>query len=56
VGGGTYYSNQQETLELIGCYRDGKKWALAETITVFALALDVSIVSAIANNTFVASY
>jgi hydroxymethylglutaryl-CoA reductase len=56
VGGGTHYPNQRESLELIGCYRDGKKWALAETITAFALALDVSTVSAIANDTFAASH
>jgi hydroxymethylglutaryl-CoA reductase len=56
VGGGMYYLSQQESLELIGCYRDRKKWALAKTITAFALALDVSTVSAIANNTFAASH
>jgi hydroxymethylglutaryl-CoA reductase len=56
VGGGTHYLNQRESLELIGCYKDGKKWALAETITAFALALDVSTVSAIANDTFAASH
>jgi hydroxymethylglutaryl-CoA reductase len=41
VGGGTHYPSQRESLELIG-YGDGKKLALAETITAFALALDVS--------------
>lgn len=35
---------------------DGKKWALAETIAAFALALDASTVSAIANDTFAASH
>jgi hypothetical protein len=43
-------------LELIGYYRDGKKWALAEIITAFALALNVSTVSAIANDTFAVSH
>ncbi len=33
-----------------------KKGALAETITAFALAVDVSTVSAIANDTFVANH
>jgi hydroxymethylglutaryl-CoA reductase len=42
VGGGTHYPSQRESLELIKCYGDGKKWALAETVTAFALALDVS--------------
>jgi hydroxymethylglutaryl-CoA reductase len=56
VGGGTHYPSQQESLELIGCYGGGKKWALAETITAFALALDVSTVSAIASDTFAASH
>jgi NADP-dependent 3-hydroxy-3-methylglutaryl-CoA reductase len=56
VGGGTHYPSQRESLELIGCYGDGKKWALAETITAFALALDVSTVSVIANDTFAASH
>jgi NADP-dependent 3-hydroxy-3-methylglutaryl-CoA reductase len=56
VGGGTHYPTQREALELIGCYGAGKKWALAETIAAFALALDVSTVSAIANDTFTASH
>ena len=41
---------------LIGCYGDGKKWALAETITAFAWALDASTVSAISNDIFATSY
>jgi hydroxymethylglutaryl-CoA reductase len=56
VGGGTHYLSQRESLELIRCYGDGKKWALAETIAAFALALDASTVSAIANDTFAASH
>jgi hydroxymethylglutaryl-CoA reductase len=56
VGGGTHYPSQRESLELIGYYRDGKKWALAEIITAFALALNVSTVSAIANDTFAVSH
>jgi hydroxymethylglutaryl-CoA reductase len=56
VGGGTHYPSQRESLELIVCYKDGKKWALTETITAFALALDVSTVNAIANDTFAASH
>jgi hydroxymethylglutaryl-CoA reductase len=56
VGGGTHYPSQRESLELIRCYGDGKKWALAETIAAFALALDASTVSAIANDTFASSH
>jgi NADP-dependent 3-hydroxy-3-methylglutaryl-CoA reductase len=56
VGGGTDYPTQKEALELIGCYGAGRKWALAETVAAFALALDVSTVSAIADNTFAASH
>jgi hydroxymethylglutaryl-CoA reductase len=56
VGGGTHFPSQRESLELIDCYGNGKKWALAKTITASALALDVSTVSAIANDTFAASH
>jgi NADP-dependent 3-hydroxy-3-methylglutaryl-CoA reductase len=56
VGGGTGYPTQKEALELIGCSGAGRKWALAETVAAFALALDISTVSAIANDTFSASH
>ncbi|KAK0101609.1 hypothetical protein ONS95_006772 [Cadophora gregata] len=46
VDGRTDYPSQGGSFELIGCYGAGKKWALAETITSFALALDANIVSA----------
>ena len=52
VGGGTGYSTQREALELLGCLGEGKKWALAETIASFAMALDLSTLSAMANDTF----
>lgn len=56
VGGCTDYPTQKEALELIGCYGAKRKWALAETMAAFALALDVSTISAIADNTFAASH
>jgi hypothetical protein len=56
VGGGTDYPAQKEAFELIGCYGARRKWALAETVAAFALALDVGTISAIASNTFVASH
>jgi len=52
VGGGTAYPTQREALELIECAGEGRKWALAETIAAFALALEVSTLSAVANGTF----
>ncbi|KAH8815514.1 hydroxymethylglutaryl-coenzyme A reductase family protein [Xylogone sp. PMI_703] len=56
MGGGTQYPTQREALEFIGCYGEGKKLALAETIAAFALALDISTVSAMANDTFSQSH
>ena len=56
VGGGTAYSTQKEALDLIGCAGEGKKWALAETIASFALALEVSTMSAIIDDTFTKSH
>lgn len=57
VGGGTGYETQHEALELIGCAGEGgSKWKLAETIASFALALECSTISAIANDTFSQSH
>ncbi|KAH7356447.1 hydroxymethylglutaryl-coenzyme A reductase family protein [Rhexocercosporidium sp. MPI-PUGE-AT-0058] len=56
VGGGTGYATQKEALELIDCHGEGKKWALAETIAAFALALEISTLSALATDTFAASH
>lgn len=52
VGGGTMYSTQKECLEMLKCYGEGKKLALAETVASFALALDISTLAAMANDTF----
>ena len=56
VGGGTVYPTQKEALEMIGCAGPGKKWALAETVAAFALALDVSTLGSVASNTKAASH
>lgn len=56
VGGGTGYPTQHEALELIGCTGKGSKWKLAETVASFALALELSTISAIANDTFSESH
>jgi NADP-dependent 3-hydroxy-3-methylglutaryl-CoA reductase len=56
VGGGTMYATQREALEMIKCAGQGRKWALAETMAAFALALDISTVSAMADDTFAKSH
>lgn len=56
VGGGTGYATQKEALGLLGCLGEGRKWALAETICAFALALDLSTLSAVGNDTFSQSH
>ncbi|KAF2150292.1 substrate-binding domain of hmg-CoA reductase [Myriangium duriaei CBS 260.36] len=56
VGGGTGYATQMEALGLLGCVGEGKKWALAETIAAFALALEVSTIGAMSNDTFSGSH
>ncbi|KAI9054078.1 hypothetical protein LZ554_001249 [Drepanopeziza brunnea f. sp. 'monogermtubi'] len=50
------YATQREALELIGCAGAGRKWAFAETVAGFALALDLSTLAAIASNTLAASH
>ncbi|KAF2221485.1 hydroxymethylglutaryl-CoA reductase [Elsinoe ampelina] len=52
IGGGTTYSTQLEALGMLNCAGKDKKWALAETIAAFALALDISTASAMTNDTF----
>ncbi|KAF2803904.1 hydroxymethylglutaryl-CoA reductase [Mytilinidion resinicola] len=56
MGGGTGYESQKETLEIIGCFGPGKKFALAETVAAFCLALDLSTASAFADDTFSQSH
>ena len=56
VGGGTGYSTQQEALKMLGCEGQDKKWAFAETVAAFCLALDVSTASAISNDTFATAH
>ncbi|KAL2010082.1 hypothetical protein VTN00DRAFT_5889 [Thermoascus crustaceus] len=52
VGGGTIYDTQKECLELLNCSVPEMKRRLAGLIAAFALALDVSTVSAFTTNTF----
>ncbi len=52
VGGGTNLPRQKECLELIGCAGPGCAHKLAEIITAFCLALDISTLSAIASDQF----
>lgn len=56
VGGGTGYATQKEALGMLGCAGPGQKWKLAETIAAFCLALDVSTISAIGNDSFAAGH
>ncbi|KAG9606280.1 hydroxymethylglutaryl-CoA reductase, partial [Aureobasidium melanogenum] len=56
VGGGTMYATQREALDMVKCNGQGKKWALAETMAAFALALELSTSSAIADDTFAKSH
>ncbi|KAJ5682421.1 hydroxymethylglutaryl-coenzyme A reductase family protein [Penicillium macrosclerotiorum] len=56
VGAGTILDTQREALELLGCTGSGSKGRLAGLIASFALALDMSTVAAITNNTFAASH
>lgn len=56
VGGGTSLRTQREALEMLGCYGEGNKFKLAETIAAFALALEISTLGAIANDTFSQSH
>lgn len=56
VGGGTVYPSQKEGLEMLDCTGPGRKWALAETIAAFALALDLSTASSISSNTKATSH
>jgi hydroxymethylglutaryl-CoA reductase len=56
VGGGSALGTQREALEILGCTGEGSKGRLAGLIASFALALDVSTVAAITNNTFAASH
>lgn len=52
IGGGTGYETQKECLQILGCAGKGMKGRLAGLIASFALALDVSTLSAVLNNTF----
>ncbi|KAJ5611495.1 hydroxymethylglutaryl-coenzyme A reductase family protein [Penicillium herquei] len=56
VGGGTILDTQREALEMLGCTGVGSKGRLAGLIASFSLALDISTVAAVTNNTFSASH
>ncbi|PSN59226.1 hydroxymethylglutaryl-CoA reductase [Corynespora cassiicola Philippines] len=56
VGGGTKYSAQKASLELLKCRGPGGKRRLAGLMVAFALALDASTAAAIASGTFTQSH
>jgi hypothetical protein len=51
VGGGDMYATQSQALEMVKCNVQVKKWALAETMAAFALTLELSTISAMADDT-----
>ncbi|KAH7108750.1 hydroxymethylglutaryl-CoA reductase [Dendryphion nanum] len=56
VGGGTHYTAQNASLQMMKCQGPGMKKRLAGLVACFALALDLSTVAAIANGTFTQSH
>ena len=56
VGGGTHVGSQRDLLEMMECYGPGKSARLAEIIAGFALALDLSTLSAIASGQFATAH
>ncbi|WP_165956648.1 hypothetical protein [Kribbella antibiotica] len=56
IGGGTGLSAYEATLEMVGCYGDGKAAKLAEIITAFMLAGEVSCLAALCSDEFVAAH
>jgi NADP-dependent 3-hydroxy-3-methylglutaryl-CoA reductase len=56
VGGGTHLPRQNDMLQLVGCAGPGKVSRLAEIIAGFALALDLSTMSAIVGGQFVTAH
>ncbi|MBD2527702.1 hypothetical protein H6G86_36380 [Nostoc sp. FACHB-133] len=56
VGGGTRLPHQREALQMIGCDGTGKSPCLAEIICGFALALDLSTLSALVADEFAAAH
>lgn len=57
IGGGTQLPNFRENIEMLGCYRVTESAnRLAETIGAFALALEISTVSAVGAGQFVEAH
>ncbi|GAA2614122.1 hydroxymethylglutaryl-CoA reductase [Streptomyces axinellae] len=56
VGGGTRLPAQHALLEMLGCTGEGSRPRLAEIIAGFALALDLSTMSAVGADEFIAAH
>ncbi len=56
VGGGTHLPRQRALLEMMGCAGEGQTPRLAEIIAGFALALDLSTLSAVISGQFAAAH
>jgi hydroxymethylglutaryl-CoA reductase (NADPH) len=52
IGGGTNLPTQKESLDMIGCYGNGNSRKFAEICAVTVLAGELSIIAALATNTF----
>ncbi|KAK9759572.1 hypothetical protein K7432_017300 [Basidiobolus ranarum] len=53
VGGGTQYSDQSKHLKMMDCLGVGRKMAFTKTVASFCLALELSTIAAVSNNTYV---
>lgn len=56
VGGGTALPSQRASLEMLGCFGEGKARRLAEIVAASAMALDISTYAAIAADHFVQAH
>jgi hypothetical protein len=56
IGGGTSLPTQADALRVMGCYGEGKVSRLAEIIAGYALALELSTLSAIAAGNFASAH
>ncbi|CAH3103209.1 unnamed protein product [Pocillopora meandrina] len=56
VGGGTYTPTAKESLNMLGCLGKGRIYRFAEIIASFALAMEISALSAIASDQFASAH
>lgn len=56
VGGGTYTPTAKESLSMLGCLGKGRIYRFAEIIASFALAMEISALSAVASDQFASAH